>query len=233
MTRKPKLELTPAELPATPELAPGLSFDDAARAPTGRIVGRRQRDDDSGLSELYVVDPDTRPRRVRLDPLCFGPVDVSADGRRALLAESGDVLAIALDEGERATRVWRGGAPLHEGWCGIVQAVFADPDHVLVVTGWHTVIMRWARPDRLEPVSTVKALERCFIAWPLPGGRFAVLQSSAKNLLVAVKGGEVHVLRQAAKRKEYFTVSHGRVFVSRPGAATVEATNLDEVYAAL
>lgn len=233
MARTPRLELVPSEIPDRPELDPELSFDDARRSPGGRVVGRRQLDDDSGLSELFVVDPGKPPRKVKLAPLSFGQPDLSADGSRALLAENGDVLAIALDAGDRRSRVWSGGAPLHEGWCPIVQALFADPEHVLIVTGWHTVLMRWARADHLEPVSTLKALERCFIAWPLPGGRFIVLQSSTQNFLVAVKGGQVHVLRKSAKRKEYLTVSWGRVFLTSPGQPTVEVRNLEALYSTL
>jgi hypothetical protein len=233
MAKKPKLELRPAEIPSTPELDPKLGFDDAQRSPTGRIVGRRQLDDDSGISELFVVDPGKRPRKTKLKPLCFGRPDLSADGSRALIADSEGVTAISLDDGDRQTKVWTGGAPLHESWMGIVQACFADPEHVLLVTGLHTVLMRWARRDQLEPVSTVKALERCFIAWPLPGGRFLVLQSSSQNFLCAVKGGAVHVLKKASKQKEYLSVSHGRVFVTAPDAPTAEAQNLEELYASL
>jgi hypothetical protein len=233
MAKKPKLSLEPVDLPTMPEIDPALGFMDARRAASGRILGRRQRADSSGLSELFVADPGAPPRKVALDALNFGQPDLCEDGSRALLASRGNVLAIALDADDRLATIWAGGAPLHDAWQGIMQALFAGPERVLLVTGWRTVLMGWETEDQLAPIAAVAPLERCFIAWPLLGGRFQVLQSSSQNFLCAIKGSEVHVVKKAAKKKEYLTVSQGRVFLTAPGLPTVEVLHLEELYAAL
>jgi len=231
-TRKPKLELKPPGTLSTIDLRKLHDFHAARRAPTGRIVGRRQRPDSSGLSELFVVDPDTPPKKLPIKPINFSSPDISEDGRRALFATGGDVVVVDL-ETQAHTKAWEGGAPLHDSWHGIMQAVFAGPDHVLLLSGWRTVLARWASADKLAPVAVVEPLERCFLAEPCRGGRVMVIKHSSQNFLIAIAGDTVHVLKKASHRKELMIVHDEHVLIGPPGGPQSEAANLDAILAAL
>jgi len=212
-------------VPVAADAVPPLDFDADLRAryqlheyvtaASGTMVlGRRQLP--SAWSKLVVVElPDGPAREIEWGPMSFHRPSLSPAGDKALVSVSGSsVFEIDLASSE-AQPLWdtkQHGAPLHDGWTPISQALYAVHDQLLFTTGSKPVLARRAG-DGIEPVAALAGLDRHFAAATTSDGRHAVFQHPSQGFLVEIGDGTLTLVKKWPKKKQPLHLRRGRVFL--------------------
>ncbi len=179
-------------------------------------------------TELVVFDPGATEPRSLAKPANLWRPEISADGRRCLYYDLSGfrVRELDLDDGSIAELA------MPDGFGGR-QVMYMGEDRIFCVTLLKTQLLLRRAGNALEVVATIDLLDRCITAWPMLGGRFALVEHMSQMFLIAAKGDALHQIKKTAFNKEPMALRDGRLFLKDAKVGWAEVTNLDAVWDAL